>query len=488
MCHRPSRSAFLATLAAWAIPALAQSTLPLRILWGEQSLDSAPYRIELTTTEGLTVAETSPYSLEAGESLQQSRAGAGDVDGVTLQLRFDERSRARRQDLNIIWSDLIHAADADTAQRLAFDAAMTPDSPKLTVTLDEQHLRGFSVTVDQLLREKSIWIPDLYVFLTTTDPPVTLDQHLAALATWRGKRILQQVKDAPEASYAEFAARWEDMGSPSYQNPEQRGPGHIVGLSWDSSLHKFGIDRGAGVWNDYGNPDKFQFWFSFADIAKGLPGWTGQKLVDGLPIIQTTLESDGVAYQVEQFAYPLAGPPNERRGDIDMVLLQKVTLTNLTQQPRTVPVTMAHRRQMPREATTDFGADHQDGLLVVREEARQRALFTVQGDFEKPWWNGVADYQHEMRRVDAGVTIKLPARGSRSLIIKLASPAVAPESRSQLVELNYESARQAYYPVLGKLSRSRRAVRGARPGRQRTVPRQPVARAAAAETAWRGRR
>jgi hypothetical protein len=442
MCNRPARFVWLA-LVLGAIPAPAQTTLPLRILWGEQSPEAALYRINLKATEGLTLADTTPDSLETGESLEQSRAGAGDVDGVTLQLRFDERDRARLQDLHIIWSDLIHAADADTAQRLAFDAAMTPHSPKLTVTLDEQRRKGFSVTVDQLLREKSIWIPDLHVFLTVTNPPVSLDQHLAAFEPSHGKRILQQVEKDPEASYAEYAALWEDMGTPSYQNPQQRGPGHIVGLSWDSSLHKFGIDRGAGVWNDYGNPDKLQFWFSFADIAKGLPAWKQQKLVDGLPIIRTSLENDGIAYEVEQFAYPLAGPPKERRGDIDMVLLQKVTLTNLTQQPRSVPLSMAHRRQIPREATTDFGADQQDGLLVVREEAHHAALFTVQGDFQKPWWNGVADYQREMRRVDAGVTVDLPAGATRELIIKLASPAVTPDNRAQLVGLNYDSARQA---------------------------------------------
>jgi len=442
VCGRLSRFVWLALIAG-VIPALAQSTLPLRVLWGDKSTDPALYRIDLKAAEGLTLVETSPYSLEPGETLEQSRAGAGDVDGVTLQLHFDGRDRARRQNLHILWSDLIQAADASTAQRLAFDAAMTPDSPRLTVTLDEQRLRGFSVSVDQLLREKSIWIPDLHVFLTITDPPVSLEQHLADLKASQGKRILQQVEHDPEATYDEYATLWEDMGAPGYDNPEERGPGHIVGLSWDSSLRKFGIDRGAGVWNDYGNPDKFQFWFSFADIAQGLPGWKQQKLVNGLPVIQTGFERDDIVYEVEQFAYPLAGPPEERHGGIDMLLLQKVTLTNRAGRPRSVPISMAHRRQISRESTTDFGADQQDGLLVVREEAHHRALFSVQGNFQKPWWNGVADYQREMRRVDAGVTVELPAGASRELIIKLASPMVIPEKRSLLVELNYDSARQS---------------------------------------------
>ena len=34
-------------------------------------------------------------------------------------------------------------------------------------------------------------------------------------------------------------------------------------------------------------------------------------------------------YEVEQFAYPLHGPPPERRGDMPMVLLQQLTVTEL---------------------------------------------------------------------------------------------------------------------------------------------------------------
>ena len=83
-------------------------------------------------------------------------------------------------------------------------------------------------------------------------------------------------------------------GRSSYKNPQQRGPGHIVCLSWDSAIPKFGIDRGAGIWNDYGNPDHFQVWFDFGDLTKGVvPAWKSQKLLDGLPVVTTTFEKDG---------------------------------------------------------------------------------------------------------------------------------------------------------------------------------------------------
>ena len=47
------------------------------------------------------------------------------------------------------------------------------------------------------------------------------------------------------------------------------------------------------------------------------------------PVITTVIERAGVRYEVEQFAYPLNGPPKQRSGDLDMVLMQKVTLTDL---------------------------------------------------------------------------------------------------------------------------------------------------------------
>ena len=116
------------------------------------------------------------------------------------------------------------------------------------------------------------------------------------------------------------------MGNPTYKNPHSIPPGHIVALSWDSSLYKFGIDRFAEIRNDYGKADIFHFRIPLADAAKA---WAGQKLTDGLPLITSIFEEEGVRYEIEQFASPLLGPPAERRGDIAMVMLQKVTLREM---------------------------------------------------------------------------------------------------------------------------------------------------------------
>jgi len=126
-----------------------------------------------------------------------------------------------------------------------------------------------------------------------------------------------------------------------------------------------GIDRGAGVWNDYGNPDRFRFWFDFGDIAKGIAStWKGQSLRDGLPVITTVFEKDNVRYEVEQFAYPLNGPPKERRGDIAMVLLQKVKVTNLANQ-RSVVLRVNDRgpTQADRIGDVSFAAAKRLGMV-----------------------------------------------------------------------------------------------------------------------------
>ena len=57
---------------------------------------------------------------------------------------------------------------------------------------------------------------------------------------------------------------------------------------------------------------------------------------------------------MEQFAYPLKGPPNDRKGDISMVLLQKVRLTNLGDVDLVIPVSMTHNapfRYRPEQAS-----------------------------------------------------------------------------------------------------------------------------------------
>ena len=164
----------------------------------------------------------------------------------------------------------IAQSDAETARRLSQDAAFHPGCPKLEIQLNAAGTAGFSLTVDQLLNNRALWVPAQDVFFTAGDSPPTFADHQAELERWRGSSVLDRVKVEPEATYEQFASLWEDMGSPGYRHPRAPEPGHIVCLTWDSAISKFGIDRAGGVWNDLGNPDRFRFWFEFGDLTKGV--------------------------------------------------------------------------------------------------------------------------------------------------------------------------------------------------------------------------
>ena len=83
-------------------------------------------------------------------------------------------------------------------------------------------------------------------------------------------------------------------------------------------------------------------------------------------------------YEVEQFAYPLHGPPAERRGDIEMVLLQKVRLTELSGPGRTVPLGMTHRRELPA-ADVSIVARTNGTALLWKDANSNRLLLALQG-------------------------------------------------------------------------------------------------------------
>jgi hypothetical protein len=435
--------------AAVAVGAEAPGQLAVRISWGHDAPRAARYYVKLVpATPGVQVLSAQGYSLEPGEGLQgeawQTSAGAGDVDGVDFRLEYPQDPVPRLQNLHIIWADLIAGSDPDTARRLGRDPAFEPSAPKLTVFTNAEGTQGFTVSVSQLRTDRALWVPSLGVYLTAGDPPISFAEHQNRLAAFQGRRILDEVHRQPEASYEQYTSLWEDMGSPAYTRAQQPQAGHIVCLTWDSAIAKFGVDRGAGVRNDLGNPDHFQFWFDFGDLAKGITRtWKGQRLEDGLPVITTTFEKDGVRYEVEQFAYPLNGPPGERRGDIPMVLLQKVRLRELSGAARIVPVTMAHRRQFPKSADSVIVTEQRGDAVLFRDGGQRQVLLAVEGAGNDLAWEGVKDYQREMKRIDATALVALAANGTREFIVKLPSPPVSPEDAGALAALDYPAARAA---------------------------------------------
>lgn len=433
------------------------ATLNVRISWGHEVAQASAYEIKPVPGAGVEIKTATPRDLESGETVKQgvarTRAGGGDIDALDLVIVHPKEPAGVTQNVHVLWTDLIAASDPDTAKRLSRDPAFRAHPSMLTIQMDAEGTKGFSISIDQLKTERALWIPSLGVYITAStgstgsDQPVAFADHLKSLEPRQGQRILDRVKHEPEATDAQFLARWEDMGSPLWSYPEQRGPGHIVGLTWDSAIRKFGIDRAGGAWNDEGNPDKFRFWLSVGDLARGVAHtWKGQKLTDGLPILTTTFEEDGLRYELEQFAYPLDGPPSERRGDIPMVLMQQVTVRELRGAARRVPVSLTHRRLMPQYLDDSIETYRRANSLLFREQGRRGVLLAVDGGDGDPLWNGTRDYQsgpNRQKRVDATVFLDLPANGTRQFVVKLPSPMVEAEKAETLAGIDYGRAREA---------------------------------------------
>jgi hypothetical protein len=438
--------AALTSVCVAAVTAGTQSreNLKLRVNRGLHSPAALPFYIKVSPSLGVTVTNMAGYSLEPGEGLRdgawQTIAGNSDIDGMELELSFPRKTISIIQEMHIIWADLIEQSDADTVRRLTSDASFREDDRRITFEMDATGTRGFTMTIDQLLRSGSIWVPSLDVYLTSNHQPFTTYEQ--ELAPWKGLRVLDKLHAGKEATYDQYASLWEDMGSPAYMRSNQPKPGHIVCLSWDSAIPKFGIDRGGGVWNDYGNPDHFRFWFGIGDLENGiLNTWRSQKLNDGLPFPTTTIERDGLRYEVEQLAYPLEGLPPQGNGDIAMVLMQKLRVTDLKGEKRVVTLTLNHQRALPNTWNENVELEQRKGEFLLEDSGRRQVLLSVRGADGVPAWSGVKDYQDKMRRAKVTVFLEVPANGSREIIVKLPSQVVSQGHVAILTALDYAAAR-----------------------------------------------
>lgn len=440
----------LLAMAATIWTAEPPAELKVQLTWGHESRQSTPFSMRILG-ENAEISNQQCIDLESGDGSRndfwKTTAGDGDVDGIAFSVIYVPTTVVTNNKVHPFWTYYLEHSDVDTARSLRQDPAYHPDSRKITVQMNGDGTKGFSVTVDQLLSTKSFWIPSLDAYLSAGDQPVPYEEHRKELAPWKGKRILEQVRTKPEASYEEFTRRWEDMGSPNYLHPNQPVPGHIVCLSWDSAIPKFGVDRGGGVWNDYGNPDRFRFWYGFGDLNQGInDSWKGQYLEDGLPIVTTFLERDRLRYGVEQFAYPLNGPPTERRGDIPMVLLQKIRVTNLDRTARTAEVKINHQRILSSSDTPQLIYKQEGKVFHFLEDKDNRVLYSVAGD-------GIAIQSCQTKKnektsekdfpflYETEISFSLNSGDTRELVVTLPSPLVPAQDREKLLALKFSEAR-----------------------------------------------
>lgn len=422
-------------------PQAPPESLAVRLTWGHQATQRTPWNIQLTGAS-CTFSDTAGIALEAGETAAgttiQSTAGAGDVDGVNFTLTYPGRTIMPRSGLQAIWTYLLANTTPDAAARLQADPGFRPDPRKLTVQLSADGTRGFSVSVDQLKTQRSLWVPEYDIYLSAGATAVSYADHLATLAPYAGQRTLEQLAAQPEATLAEYKAKWEDMGATTYNNPVSIPPGHIVVLGWDSTLAKYGIARDASARNDYSNYDRFLQSFDFGVAGENvLPLRASQRVLEGLPFLTSVFNKAGTHWEIEQFAAPLNGPPATRDGTIPLVLMQKLRITRTDAAAQNVTTGLTLERPLaapPTLVNTTAGAvlkDVSGNLLLAIEGSGLTFSLTT---------TAIGGGQQRAR---VSVTAFVPAGGFAELVAKLPSPIVPVSQSAALGALDYSLVRES---------------------------------------------
>lgn len=297
--------------------------LNVRLSWGHQSALARPYHIELLTN-GVVAGGINAEDFEAGATVHgavcETRAGAGHVDAINFAVSWRKPSQAPRQPQSI-WQHLLNHGEPGQVARLKDDPSLQPDAPLLTVLTAADGTRGFTIGLEQLARHKAMWLPEHDVFVTLADAPVDFAAHLASL---KGERMLDRAKHEPEATLAEWTNKWADFGNPTQPNHGHEtellgAKGHLTGfVARHGSIYKFGVDRWGRARPDLSFAHKFRF-----DPLWPEWQWTGQRIVDGLPILVTACERRGQRCEVEQIVEPLRDKPPLKRGELPSVLLGK---------------------------------------------------------------------------------------------------------------------------------------------------------------------
>ena len=411
--------------------------LKVRLSWGHQSANARPYRIGFLTNVG-GIAQVSPEGFEAGDTLQggvcETRAGAGDVDAVTADVSWQKPAKPPRTPQSI-WQHLFNHGEPGQAARLKDDPGPQPGAPVLTVLTAADGTRGFSIGLAQLVRHKAMWLPEHDVFVTLGDAPVDFQAHLASL---RGERVLDRVKREPEATLLEWTNKWADFGNPTRPHHGNEtellgAKGHLTGLAArHGSIYKFGVDRWGRVRPDLSFAHKFRF-----DPLWPEWRWTGQRIVDGLPILVTTCEREGRRCEIEQIVEPLRDTPPVKRGEIPGVLLGRFRFSGQAG-PLSLGFRLAtestNRHPELREAGGYWGVvDRETGKVWLRVEpgpgltVKPRAPIV---DAKDP-------------RIEFDCVGELAAGETRELLVKLPSPAVPAAEAAALGALDFNQARAA---------------------------------------------
>jgi len=287
----------------------------------------------------VAVSSVTGKQLEKGDRVHTSSSilicGAGDIDKIKTEIYYSKpvaplRKLAAHKDAYTIkddamWGYLMENGSPGQSERLKDDSWFRPDAPLLTVQLNNDSTRGFTIALEQLQKHGAMWLPEHDVYITLADKPVGFNQHLTSL---KGRRVLDDIARQPDATLKSFQEIWPDIGNPikwdkSWQTRWMGTLGHLtITAAAHGSIYKFAIDRWGNVRPDFASPHKFRLDFNWPES-----NWKRQKISNGLPVMITSLEKNGQHASIEQFASPLTERSIAIRGYLPTVFFSKVNLS-----------------------------------------------------------------------------------------------------------------------------------------------------------------
>ena len=360
--------------------------------------------------------------------------GKGDVDILLLDVQWPEPADTLRK-MASQWDFLVKNGYRGQAERLERDTWDQPGTPVLTIQLSKDGTKGFSVALKQLLQQKAMWLPDDDIYITLSDHPVGFSQYVSSL---KGTRVLDKVRQEPDATYDDFKARWPDFGNPNqwkvpWQTKYLGTTGCLtVTAAAYGSLYKFAIDRWGRVRPDFASPFKFRF----DPIWEG-SRWKGQRIMNGLPFIVTDLERNGQYCKLEQFAAPVTGQATSVPGGVKSVLFTKATISG---KPGPVNISFGvsgakanHELKIKKEGSQWVVYEAGSGAIWLTMNAGNSFSVTEDKDPVNDSINGIILH----------CSGTLAENETRELILKLLSPALPEAARGTLEKLTYAAAKDS---------------------------------------------
>ncbi|HKI87971.1 MAG TPA: hypothetical protein VKA38_03015 [Draconibacterium sp.] len=416
----------------------------------EQDLKSIKLRIEFGHTLNQRITQNVKFTgaspgllidIPIGDKLENGdiaspeshlNCGADDVDALVVGVKWPKPIAELRKvgaSNTKMWKYLLENGSAGQIERLSEDPWKQPDAPILTVQLNKEGTKGFSIGLEQLLNHQAMWLPEQDVFITLANHPLTFEQHIALL---NGERTLERIKNEPDASLVQFSNSWTDFGNPLVSDPSWQNwqtkwmgtTGHlIVTAAAHGSIYKFAIDRWGNVRPDFASPYKFRL-----DLIWNDSKWKMQQITNGLPVVVTTLENKGQVCEIEQFASPLGEIDAAIRGYIPSVMFSRIRISR-----ENGPVNFGiqfnneeKNRQIELKKSGNNNwivADKRSGNILLMLETRNE--LNVEIDKARSNQNG--------QKLFLTVSGELKKEETREFVIKLPSPAV---NNSQLIKLN----------------------------------------------------